>query len=196
MSLTRRDILKSLTIGTLAGSVLRVIPVEAAEHAHHMVEKDKAESPQRAYVPKFFSPHQYATLLLLCQTIIPADAECGGAIEAEAPEFIDLLTSENDDYQLALGGGMMWLDHACLDRYGQTYVDCAPAQQKEILDLIAYRVNAEKDPGLSQGIEFFAFLRDFTVDGFFSSKIGTEYLKYVGNTFLASFPGCPPVPGI
>jgi gluconate 2-dehydrogenase gamma chain len=196
MPISRRDLLKSLTIGATAGSVLRVIPLEAAEHAHHMVAQDKADAPQGAYVPKFFSPHQYQTLRTLCQTIIPADDECGGAIEAEAPEFIDLLTSENRDYQVALGGGLMWLDHTCLGRYGKAYRDCAPEQQKEILDLIAYRASAKTDPGLSQGIEFFAFLRKFTVDGFFTSKIGTEYLKYIGNTFLSSFPGCPPVPGV
>ena len=194
MAISRRDVLKSLTIGTVAGSVLRVIPVEAAEHAHHMVTQDKSASPKGAYSPKFFSQHQYQTLRTLCQTIIPADAECGGAIEAGAPEFIDLITSENIDYQLALGGGMMWLDHTCLDRYGKTYVDCAPGQQKEILDLIAYRASAERDPSLSQGIEFFAFLRNLTVDGFITSKIGTEYLKYIGNTFVKEFPGCPPVP--
>jgi len=196
VSISRRDILKSLTVGSLAGSVLRVIPLEAAEHAHKMVAQDRAGAAEGAYAPKFFPAHQYQTLRALCETIIPADAECGGAIEAGAPEFIDLLTSENTDYQLALGGGIMWLDHACLDRYGNTYVDCAPAQQKEILDLIAYRANTKKDPGLSQGIEFFAFLRNFTVDGFFTSKIGTEYLQYIGNTFLAGFPGCPPVPGV
>jgi gluconate 2-dehydrogenase gamma chain len=194
--ISRRDVLKSLTIGTVAGSVLHIVPLEAAEHAHHMVTQDKAAAPKGAYSAKFFSPHQYQTLRSLCQAIIPADAECGGAIEAEAPEFIDLLTSENADYQLALGGGIMWLDHACLGRYGKAYMDCAPKQQKEFLDLIAYHANAKTDPSLSPGIEFFAFLRNLTVDGFFTSKIGTEYLKYIGNTFLASFPGCPPVPGV
>jgi gluconate 2-dehydrogenase gamma chain len=195
MTISRRDILKSLTVG-VAGSVLRVIPLQAAEHAHHMVTQDKTGAPKGVYVPKFFSPHQYQTLCSLCQSIIPADEESGGAIEAEAPEFIDLLTSENTEYQYTINGGLMWLDHACLDRYGKTYIDCAPGQQKEMLDLIAYRANALKDPVLSQGIEFFAFLRKFTTDGFFTSKIGTEYLKYMGNTFLTSFPGCPPVPGL
>jgi gluconate 2-dehydrogenase gamma chain len=195
-NISRRDILKSLTMGTVAGSVLRVIPVQAAEHAHRMVAQDKANSSKGDYVPKFFTPHQYQTLRALCQTIIPADADSGGAIEAGAPEFIDLVTSENPEYQLALGGGIMWLDHACLNRYGKTYLESAPQQQKEILDLIAYCANGEKDPGLTQGIESFAVLRSLTVDGFFTSKIGIEYLKYIGNTALASFPGCPPVPGL
>src|SRR5947207_659217 len=154
MALSRRDILKSLTMTAVAGSVLRVIPLEAAEYAHRLVKAEKA-----------------------------------------APEFIDLLTSENKDYQVALGGGLMWLDNTCLDRYDKTYLDCTADQQKEILDLIAYRKNAKKDPSLGQGIEFFSFLRKLTADGFFTSEIGINYLGYVGNTFVSEFPGCPPVPG-
>ena len=120
----------------------------------------------------------------------------GGAVEAGAPEFIDLLTSENPEYQLKLGGGLMWLDATCVDRYGKAYLDCSSQQQKEILDRIAYRKNAVSEASLSQGVEFFSFLRDLTADGFFTSKIGIEYLGYIGNTFLTDFPGCPPVPGL
>lgn len=193
-SVSRRDILKSLTMGVVASSVLRVIPAEAAEYAHHMIASEKNTSPAGSYTPKFFPPQQYKTLQTLCQTIIPADSESGGAIEAGAPEFIDLLTSENPDYQLKLGGGLMWLDGVCADRYGKTYLDCTPEQQKEILDAIAYVKNAENDPSLSQGVEFFAFLREMTADGFFTSQIGIKYLGYIGNTYLLSFNGCPPVP--
>jgi Gluconate 2-dehydrogenase subunit 3 len=189
--ISRRDILKSFGLGIAAGSVLRAIPLEAAEMAHRMIADEKAAG---GYSPKYFSTHQYQTLQALCEAIIPADSDCGGAVEADAPEFIDLLTSENPDYQLTLGGGIMWLDSACNDRFGKPYLDCTPAQQKEILDLISYRANAEKDPSLSQGINFFAFLRMLTADGFFTSAIGIKYLGYIGNTHLKEFPGCPPVP--
>jgi gluconate 2-dehydrogenase gamma chain len=133
-------------------------------------------------------------LTTLCQTIIPADADSGGAIEGGAPEFIDLITSENLEYQLTLGGGMMWLDATCIDRYGQPYMQCTIDQQKQILDLIAYRKNALTDASLSQGIEFFAFLRNLTADGFFTSAAGIKYLGYIGNTYMTAFTGCPPVP--
>jgi hypothetical protein len=195
MALSRRDILKSLTMTAVAGSVLRVIPLEAAEYAHRLVKAEKAAAETSVYSPKFFSPHAYKTLQSLCDTIIPSDDEAKGAVEAGAPEFIDLLTSENKDYQVALGGGLMWLDNTCLDRYDKTYLDCTADQQKEILDLIAYRKNAKKDPSLGQGIEFFSFLRKLTADGFFTSEIGINYLGYIGNTFVSEFPGCPPVPG-
>ncbi len=191
---TRRSILKSLTIGAAAGSVLRVIPLQAAEIAHHMIEDEKsAASP---YTPKFFDPHQYKTVQALCDTIIPSDADSGGAIEAGAPEFIDLLTSENAEYQKTLGDGLKWLDSTCTARYGKSWIDCAPPQQKEILDRIAYRKNAEHDESLVDPVEFFRFLRNFAADGFFTSKIGIKYLGYKGNTFLTEFPGCPPVPGV
>jgi len=196
MSISRRDILKTLTLTAVGGSVLRVIPLEAAEYAHRLVRAARAAAADQAYAPKFFSAHAYKTLQTLCQTIIPSDEEGKGAIEAGAPEFIDLITSENKDYQVWLGGGLMWLDNACIDRYGKAYLDCASAQQKEILDLIAYRKNAKRDPSLGQGIEFFSFLRKLTADGYFTSEIGIEYLGYIGNTFLKEFPGCPPVPGV
>ena len=163
-SISRRDILKTLTMGAMASSVLRVIPAQAAEYAHHMVAAEKAATTTGVYTPKFFSPQQYKTLQALCQTIIPADSDSGGAMEAGAPEFIDLLTSENPKYQLKLGGGLMWLEAQCTDRYGKSYLDCAPEQQKEILDLIAFCKNADKNPEISQGVEFFAFLREMTAD--------------------------------
>ncbi len=196
MAISRRDILKSLTATAVGTSVLRVIPLDAAEYAHRMVNTEKAAADTQTYAPKFFSPHAYKTLQTLCDTIIPADNEAKGAIEAGAPEFIDLLTSENNEYKLTLGGGLMWLDSTCIDRFGKTYLDATPEQQKEILDLIAYRKNAKTDHSLSQGIEFFSFLRKLTADGFFTSEIGIEYLGYVGNTFLSEFPGCPPVPEV
>jgi hypothetical protein len=192
---SRRNVLKTLSVGVAAGSVLRVIPLEAAEMVHKMIVAEKAEA-KAGYTPKFFPPEQYKTLQALCEAIFPADAECGGALEAGAPEFIDLLTSENAQYQVKLGGGLMWLDAACVDRFGKRYLVCDSQLQKEMLDRIAYRKNAAADKSLSQGVEFFAFLRDLTADGFFTSKIGIEYLGYIGNTDVREFPGCPPVPGL
>jgi len=193
--LSRRAILKSLAMGAVAGSVLRAIPLEAAEYAHGLIEAEKS-AQGGAYAPKYFSPQDYKTLQTLCETILPADADSGGATEAGAPEYIDLITSESPDYQVKLGGGLMWLNATCGDRYGNAYFDCTPQQQKEILDLIAYRKNADEDASLGQGVEFFSTLRSLTADAFFTSKIGMQYVGYIGNTFLVDFPGCPPVPGV
>ena len=192
---SRRALLKSLTVGAVAGSVLRVIPLEAAEYAHNLIAAEKS-ADGGSYTPKFFSAGDYKTLQALCETILPADADCGGAIEAGAPEFIDLVTSENSGYQAQLGDGIAWLDRTCTARYGKVFLGCAPQQQAEILDLIAYRKSAQQDEGLLSAVDFFALLRNLTADGFFTSKIGIRYLGYKGNTYLEEFPGCPPVPGV
>src|ERR1700727_1344537 len=113
MSVSRRDVLKSLSMGAAASSVLRVIPLQAAEYAHHMITTEKATSKTGVYTPKFFPPQQYKTLQALCESIFPADADSGGAVEAGAPVFIDLLTSENEEYKTRLAGGLNWLDSAC-----------------------------------------------------------------------------------
>ena len=73
MAISRRDILKSLTASAVAGSVLRVIPLEAAEYAHRMVKAEKAATAAQTYTPKFFSAHAYKTLQGLCDAIIPSD---------------------------------------------------------------------------------------------------------------------------
>lgn len=189
--ISRRDILRNLTVGAVGGSVLQVIPAEAAALAHQIIHQEKAGAPTGKYSPKYFSAHGYATLTRLCQSILPKDDRSGGALEAGAPEYIDLLTSENPGMQLDIGGGLMWLDNFCSDRFSQTFLECTLAQRKEVLDLIAYKKNVKTDPSLGQGVQFFAILRHMTCDAFFTSKIGVEDLQYIGNTALAEFPGCP-----
>jgi gluconate 2-dehydrogenase subunit 3-like protein len=191
--ISRRDILRNLAASAAGGTVLHVIPAKAAELAHEMIVEGKIAGAGK-YTPKFFPAHQYQTLLLLCDTIIPKDEVSGGAVEAGAPEFIDLLASENDEYQAVLGGGLMWLDNFCADRYQRSFLECTPEQRKEVLNLIAFRKNASSDTTLSQGVAFFAKLRLMTCDGFYTSKIGIRDLEYIGNTVLAQFPGCPPLP--
>jgi len=192
--ISRRDVLKTLAAGAAGGSVLRVIPLEAAEVTHRMVQKEKAAAAAGKYVPKYFTPKQYETVTALCDAILPKEEKSGGAVEAGAPEFIDLLTSENPEFQLRLGGGLMWLDSYAIDHHGKTYLECSPAERKEILDLIAYRKNGKANPELQQGVSFFAFLRSMTCDGYYTSKIGIEDLQYIGNTTRSDWPGCPPLP--
>jgi len=192
--ISRRDVLRTLAIGAAGGSVLQVIPLQAAETAHQAVRKEKAAAPAGKYAPKYFTAKQYETLTSLCDTIIPKDERSGGAVEAGAPEFIDLLTSENLEFQNRLGGGLMWLDSYCLDRSGKLYMETTPEQRKEIIELIAYRKNAKANPELHQGVAFFAFLRNMTCDGFYTSKIGIEDLQYIGNVTRSEWPGCPALP--
>ena len=194
--ISRRDILKTLAMGAVGGSVLQVIPAEAAEHVHQMVKQAKSQAPAGKYQPKFFNAQQYATLAVITDAIIPPDGHSGGAVQAGAPEFIDLLTSENKEYQKTLGSGLDWLDAYCNQRFDKAFVECDAADRKQVLDLIAFRKRAVDDTSLAPGVEFFAFINRTATDDIYTSEIGIKDLQYIGNTFLPDFPGCPPVPEV
>jgi hypothetical protein len=60
-------------MGAMAGSVLRAIPLEAAEYAQHVIETERATPT--GYATKYFPPHQYKMLRMLCEIMIPSDAD-------------------------------------------------------------------------------------------------------------------------
>jgi gluconate 2-dehydrogenase gamma chain len=140
------------------------------------------------------SKHQLRTLRLLCDLIIPPDDESPGAVDAGAPDFIDLLASENPSLGLCISGGLTWLDSIFSLRYGHVFANCSVAEQHQVLDIIAYREKALGYPELRPGHSFFVLVRRLTLDGFFTSAVGYRYLRYIGNEYLSSFEGCPPFP--
>jgi hypothetical protein len=146
--------------------------------------------PKNDYIPKYFNQSQFRTIELLCDDIIPPDDECGGACQAGAAEFIDTAAKGNRTMQIRLAGGLAWLDILCNKEFGCIYPECNPAQRTSILELLAYRSHAKSRPELCHGIEFFDLLRRLTADAFFTSKIGIDYVGYLGNTKLEFFPGC------
>jgi hypothetical protein len=87
-------------------------------------------------------------------------------------------------------GGLAWIDLECQDRYDKTFLDCTAEQRSAVLDDIAWPANAK--PELSQGVAFFNSFRDLTASGFWSSKMGVEDLKYLGNVMVPEWKGCPP----
>jgi hypothetical protein len=54
VGVSRRDILKTLALTAAGGSVLQVIPAQAAEYAHQAVRKDKAGRCFRQIHAKIF----------------------------------------------------------------------------------------------------------------------------------------------
>jgi len=186
-------VLRTLALGVAGGGVLQMIPLQAAELAHQMVHKEKTAAAAGKYTPKYFTAKQYETISSLCDAIIPKDEKSGGSVGSRRAGFIDLLTSENEDYQLALGGGLMWLDTRCVDQYGKVFMECAP-EQRGIAGPDRLPEECEKDSGLSHGVAFFAFLRKMTCDGYYTSKVGIADLQYIGNVTRSEWPGCPTLP--
>jgi len=86
---------------------------------------------------------------------------------------------------------MLWLDAYTAERFGAPFAALSENRRKEVLDLIAFRENAPEGSPLMPGVQFFDFLRGLTLDGFFTSRAGIDYLGFKGNSALREFPGCP-----
>ena len=150
---------------------------------------DKAEQRMDAFEPEFFTAHELKTVNVLCDLIIPADDRSGSATDAGVPAFMDFMMMDRPTLQLPMRGGLAWMDVQSRKMFSKAFIDCTEAQQKELLDKIAYPDIAE--PDMSQGVSFFNSFRDFTASGFWSSKMGVEDLQYIGNTFVPEWKGCP-----
>lgn len=153
--------------------------------------QSETASESDSYRPHLLSDGQFRTLRVLCGLIIPSDRQSGDAVEAGAPEFIDLIASQSLLIELKVVGGLTWLDATCRRLYGRTFVECAARQQREILDIISHKEACLAAPWAGPGVAFFAQVRKLTVDAFFTSKIGIKYLEYIGNGYLTEFSGCP-----
>lgn len=186
---TRREVLTVLA----ATPVIAALPKPFRPPLPPALERAAraAEDALRAgsYEPVFFTPHEWRTVRLLTDIIIPRDEEAGGAIDAGVPEFIDFTVDDRPPLQIPIRGGLRWLDAECWKRFGSSFADCADAQRHDVLDLVAWPERAA--PDLSQGVAFFSRFRDLVASGYFTSRIGIEYLGYMGNTYVPEWTGCP-----
>lgn len=130
---------------------------------------------------RFFTDHEFATIVLLADIIIPKDDISGSASEANVPEFIEFIVKDMPQHQVPMRGGLRWLDMQCLKKYEKAFKDCNRQQQTEIVDLIAYPDRAKDKPELKPGVSFFSLMRNLTATGFYTSEMGVKDLGYAGN---------------
>ena len=175
---SRRELLKTIAASALAGP----LTLEAAQHVHGIAADEKLAG---SYKPKALTAHEFKTLQVLADLIIPADERGPGAAAAGAPEFIDLLASQNPQLLAIYTGGIAWLDRSSERLYSKNFAGAPAQQQTALLDLIAYRKN--ESPILGPGIQFFDWARRMVVDAYFTSAAGIKAIGYVGNTAVANF---------
>jgi hypothetical protein len=170
-----------------AAAAMSWTPAEAQQaHEHAAAAQAKTAAP---FKPRFFTAHEYATLVALVDLIIPRDERSGSASDAGVPAFMDFMMIDQPRRQVAMRGGLALVDRLSLARIGKTFLNGSDAQRRQILDEIAYTSNP--DPGLSHAIAFFSSFRDLTASGFWTTKMGIADLQYQGNVFVDEWAGCP-----
>ncbi|MEO0331752.1 MAG: gluconate 2-dehydrogenase subunit 3 family protein [Bacteroidota bacterium] len=177
-----------MLIGSLAGGLVAsgCAPEETAEQVATPAETDAygRTEPEKLrdkmlMEAEFFTEAEVGTIATLCDLILPATSDFGSATDAGVHEFIAFIAKDITDHQLPLRGGMMWLNHRASKKFGSVFTECSEAQQKELLDEIAYPDKAS--PEAEQGVAFFNRMRNLTLTGYYTSKMGIEELGYQGN---------------
>ena len=161
-----------------------------AQQAHHLAQAaQSAAKTGTPFKPKFFTPHEWQTVRVLVDIIIPKDARSGSATDAGVPEFMDFIVADQEQRQTAMRGGLAWLDLECQKRFDKTFLACTGEQRTAVLDDIAWPQRAK--PEMSHGVRFFSSFRDLTATGFWTTQMGMKDLQYIGNTYVSRWNGCP-----
>lgn len=148
----------------------------------------------RADWPRRLSASELATVSVLCDTIIPADAHSPAASTVGVPAYINQYVSAPYEGQqrdlVRVRGGLAWLNTESDRRFGRPFIRLSAAQRAQICDDICYLPKAK--PEFQAAARFFDLMRDLTATGFYTTQEGMTDLKYVGNVALPKFEGPPP----
>ena len=186
----RRKSIKSLVVGSLSAGVLlqscdnketkdvnaknAISPSEVDRMPEELVYNSKLNEE------RCFDEHQMATITILADIIIPKDEISASASEAGVPEFIEFMVKDKPENKIPMQGGLRWLDMQSLKLYDKAFINCSSEQRLQLVDEIAYPNKVK--PGYEQGAGFFSLMRNLTISGFYTTKIGFMDIGYVGNT--------------
>ncbi len=143
----RRDVLKLFVSAPLAAGFAFSEAQAQTAHEHARKAATAAAAGKAAlYTPKFFTPHEWETVRVLADIVIPRDERSGSASDALVPEFMDFILrdplaekAQLERNQTRMRGGLAWLDLECGRRFaGKSFVACSDAARKTVLDDIAY----------------------------------------------------------
>lgn len=188
--MNRRDTLKSIILGSVAtGFALNgcspnvsnseELPTLNETPLYGRTENEKLRD-KKLFEATFFNEHELLTIAVLCDIILPKSDNYASATEADTEAFIAFIAKDIEAHQVPLRGGLMWLDSFSNKSFNKEFIACSEEEQFHICDQIAYPEKTK--PELIQGEAFFTRMRNLTLTGYYTSKIGMKELGYKGNT--------------
>ncbi len=154
------------------------VPQKAESDGYGRTDYEKAHD-EKIYEQVFLNEHELETIAVLCDIILPANADFGSATEAGVPDFIKFIVKDMPAHQLPVRGGIAWLDNYSNAEFGSQFKFLDPEQQKQICDLIAFP--GKTRPEHLAGEKFFTRMRNLTLTGYYTSEMGVKDLGYKGN---------------
>src|SRR6267378_8014093 len=144
------------------------------------------------YVPQFFKPDEFKTVELLTELIVPTDDQ-PGAKEAQVGNYIDFVVFSSTEFVPSLqrewSDGLGLLERLSQKQFAKAFRTASEADRVALLTAMSL---PERDPGARhEGYEFFRLVKEMTVEGFYTSKIGLiDVLDFQGMNYQSEFPGC------
>jgi gluconate 2-dehydrogenase gamma chain len=163
-----------------------LVHIQNSNHA-----RDEKESA-KPYVPQFFKPPQFRTVEVLTEMILPTDDQ-PGAKEAQVGNYIDFVVFSAREFEPSLQqawlDGLTFVDRESKKRFGKPF---ALASDTDRTALLTEMSAPERDPKAQhEGYGFFRLVKEMTVEGFYTSKVGLiDVLDYQGMNYMSEFPGC------
>jgi gluconate 2-dehydrogenase subunit 3-like protein len=157
------------------------------EHSPDGLVKEPAGSYQR----QFFTSEEYGMIETLTDLIVPNDGT-PGAKDAGVAEFIDFMTFSDPEIQFPMRYGVGWLDARARGVFNAAFMDLNREQQSAMLRRLAYK--NEYREGDEDGRDFFKLIREYTMMGFYTSRIGQIEIDNPNlKTHYDQVPDCPHV---
>jgi len=149
------------------------------------------EHDEKINAETYFNEHELLTIATLCDIILPATDTAGSATDAKVPEFIEFMAKDLPSYyQLPMRGGLMWIDSEAMKRFDKRFIECTPEQEIAIVDDIAYPDPKGEKPDMAPGIKFFSTIRNLTMTGYYTTRMGWDDLGVTSN-FANVWDGVP-----
>jgi gluconate 2-dehydrogenase gamma chain len=191
-NLERREMLRALSLAAGAARFQGFVQwgFVDPEASGRLLSSAEAQSKTAGpYKPQFFTSDEYAIVSRLSEMIIPSD-DTPGAREAGVSEFIDFMVYSDPSLQYRFRYGIGWIDAHARYLFGRRFLEITSDQQIEMLNALAYKDRHRA--GEEDGRNFFQQIREYTVIGFYTSRIGLEEIQYPGlKQYWREAPGCP-----
>lgn len=143
--------------------------------------------------PLTLNESQRRATTVLCDLILPADEHSPAASQVGVPSFIDeWISAPYPDCQLdrkIILQGLAWLDAQAHARFANSFAQLEAEQATGICHEIADHSRAQ--PQIAEGALFFEAFRRLAAVGFYTTPLGRQDLRYVGNEPMTRFDGPP-----
>ena len=185
----RRDSIKTIALSSLGASLFmescynvskEKIRRSLTRYEYGRTKEEKLHD-DKLFNSKFFSDDELFNLDKICNMILPPN-EFGSIRDAEVVQLIEFMAKDIPSYQKPLKDGLVWIDSESKRRFDKPFDKISVIQQKKIFDDIAFYDPNKSIEDYPEEVQWFNLIRNLTMTGYFTSKVGIKELGYKGNT--------------